>query len=347
MKSAAQLIVHPALGHFAQGQQHHIQRFFAVGVRVIAQQEIEDAGPRKLGRSAESTQARNRSRVETRRRRSPARPAGLRCYRCPLRKHRSTASIARAPARRTAPRGRDPAARPAPGSARTRPESGTAVAIVGRKISAAEERLALRRQPHRHGPSAAAGRGLHEQHVDPIHVRALFAIHFYRHEVSVQDAARCPRSQKIRAPSRGTSGRWNSRRRERPACPRGRPFQRPLRPRDTSPPDCARAATGTDFFRLRDGFAFWWALQEECNSSSRTERVQWAHWNVHAKHEPVSLCILLRFGGSRTDGHHHRERWIRAASVAVNPVTNKIYVAERGQRQRDGDRRGHQHHQPP
>ena len=68
-----------------------------------------------------------------------------------------------------------------------RAESRPPVASVGRKIRPAEKRLAFRRQPHRHGPSAAAGRRLHEQHVDAIQIGPLFAVDFHRHEVLIQD----------------------------------------------------------------------------------------------------------------------------------------------------------------
>ena len=106
-----------------------------------------------------------------------------------------------------------------------------AVAIVRRKIRAAEKRLALRRQPHRHGPAAAARRGLHEQHVHAVHVRPLFAIHFDGHEVLVQARARSLRSQTTRAPSRGTNGRWNNPPKEKSACLlAGRFFERLLAP---------------------------------------------------------------------------------------------------------------------
>ena len=67
-----------------------------------------------------------------------------------------------------------------------RAEAGTAVAVVRRKIGAAEEGLAVRSQKHRHGPAPAAGGRLHEQHVDAVHVRALFTIHLDRNEIAIQ-----------------------------------------------------------------------------------------------------------------------------------------------------------------
>ena len=68
-----------------------------------------------------------------------------------------------------------------------RTESRPPVAIVGRKIRAAEKRLQVRREKHRHGPTAAAGGRLHERHVDAIHIRPLLAIHLHRHEPAIQN----------------------------------------------------------------------------------------------------------------------------------------------------------------
>ena len=74
------------------------------------------------------------------------------------------------------------------------------VARFRRKVSAAEERLQLRREPHRHGPAAAARGGLHERHVDAVHVGALFAIHLDGHVVAVQQVRDAAGSRRTRAP---------------------------------------------------------------------------------------------------------------------------------------------------
>src|ERR1017187_9656275 len=42
MEAAAKLIVHAALGHLAQGEQHHVEGFGVFGARVVAQQGIRD-----------------------------------------------------------------------------------------------------------------------------------------------------------------------------------------------------------------------------------------------------------------------------------------------------------------
>ncbi len=132
---------------------------------------------------------------------------------------------------------------------RTAGNPGAPIAIVRRKIGAAEERLQVRREPHGHGPAAAAGGGLHERHVDAVDIGALFAVHFDATRNRGSGAPRCPRSQTIRAPSRGTSGRWNSRWKGKWVCFPRAPFRKLPRPRDTSPPDYARAAAGRGFFR--------------------------------------------------------------------------------------------------
>ena len=56
-----------------------------------------------------------------------------------------------------------------------------------REIRAAEEGLEIGREPHAHGPAARAGRGLHEGHVDAVHVGPFFAIDLHRHELAVED----------------------------------------------------------------------------------------------------------------------------------------------------------------
>ena len=55
MEAAAELIVHAALGHLAQREQRHVERFLVFRARVIAEQEIVD-------RRAAGIWARRRSR---------------------------------------------------------------------------------------------------------------------------------------------------------------------------------------------------------------------------------------------------------------------------------------------
>jgi hypothetical protein len=63
----------------------------------------------------------------------------------------------------------------------------TAMAIVRREIGAAEKRLPFRREKNIQRPAAGAGRGLHEGHVNLVHVRPLLAIHLDADEVRVQE----------------------------------------------------------------------------------------------------------------------------------------------------------------
>src|SRR5579859_7935934 len=56
MKAAAELVVHPALGHLAQRQQHHVEGFLVARFDIMADQEIMNAGAGKLGRSAKAAE---------------------------------------------------------------------------------------------------------------------------------------------------------------------------------------------------------------------------------------------------------------------------------------------------
>ncbi len=185
MESAAELIVHPALGHFAQRQERHVERFGILRAGVVAQQEVEDGGPRELGRAAEAA-ALGIERAPEDREAAVQQPlvygrrAGAR---------RREARILRELLYGVAGRVHYPAAigRPRRGDLRQDgSETGMAVARLRREVRAAEKRLQAGGQPHRHRPAAAAGGGLHERHVDVVHVGALFAIHFDGHVVAVQ-----------------------------------------------------------------------------------------------------------------------------------------------------------------
>ena len=65
-------------------------------------------------------------------------------------------------------------------------ETLAAVAFVGRKIGAPEKRFELGGQPDVQRPAARAGAGLHVGHVNAVHVGALLAVEFDRHEILVQ-----------------------------------------------------------------------------------------------------------------------------------------------------------------
>ena len=54
METAAQLIVHSAIGHRPQGGQRHIASFFIFRFCEPAEQEIQRNGSRKFGRTSEA-----------------------------------------------------------------------------------------------------------------------------------------------------------------------------------------------------------------------------------------------------------------------------------------------------
>ena len=89
--------------------------------------------------------------------------------------------------------------------------------VARREIGAAEERLAIGRQPDAHRPAARSGERLHRAHVDRVDVGPLLAIDLDADVVAVHEGARSPRPRTTRPPSRGTSGRWSTRSRGRPA----------------------------------------------------------------------------------------------------------------------------------
>ena len=63
------------------------------------------------------------------------------------------------------------------------------MARVRRKISAAEKRFPFGREENAHRPAAAAGRGLHERHVNFVHVGAFLAVHLDADEMFVEKFA--------------------------------------------------------------------------------------------------------------------------------------------------------------
>ena len=64
-------------------------------------------------------------------------------------------------------------------------ESGPPIPRVRRKIRAAVKWLEVGREPHAHRPAARARRGLHRGHVDPVDIRALFAVDLDADEILV------------------------------------------------------------------------------------------------------------------------------------------------------------------
>ena len=189
MKSAAQLIVHSALGHGAQRDQNHVAGFLIASGCPIAQQEIQHAGTREFGRSAESAQPR----IE----RSPERVKGRIQRVLPYAGRLLAGSILRLailPQLLDHLRAGllDPGALFFPCASQAfqnRAESRAPITRIGREVGPSEKRFALGRHPYRHRPSPAAGGRLDEEHVHAIQIRPLFTIHFDRDEMFVQHAS--------------------------------------------------------------------------------------------------------------------------------------------------------------
>ena len=114
-----------------------------------------------------------------------------------------------------------------------------------REVGAAEERLARRRQEHRHRPAAVPGQRDDGVHVDRVEVGPLLAVDLDRDEVLVQHARgqlvleRLPLHH-VAPVARGVADREQDR-----ACPRRARARAPRRPTGTSRPGCACAAGGT------------------------------------------------------------------------------------------------------
>ena len=242
VEAAADVIAHPAERHRPQRLHHHRQRDVVAGALVLAQQEQQFARPGKLRRIAEPAAAGIEASAEIAAACWPARPHPA-CRRsfCPraIAASRSTISAADFTTFRRSSRH----ARPI--SVSTSTNAGPPVLRRRREIGAAVKGLQIRRQPYAHRPAAGAGGGLHERHVDAIDVGPFLAIDLDRDELSLRTRA-TPCSRTTRAPSRGTSGRWRSRWRERSACRSCAPPRRPRGPTDTNRPGCSRAAAGTD-----------------------------------------------------------------------------------------------------
>ena len=189
MEAAPELVVDPAFGHLAQRQQNHVQGFLVPGGGMISQQEVEDRGARELRERLRNRPAAGRNRGG--RHRSRCRGAAGRS------RARRGAGAARLAAQvlpellhHVPGRFHDLVPIGFPGRGDLRKDGGEAgapLARLGRKVRPAEKRLQIGRHPHRHGPAAAAGGGLHEGHVDAVHVGPLFAIHLDGHETLVQD----------------------------------------------------------------------------------------------------------------------------------------------------------------
>ena len=64
------------------------------------------------------------------------------------------------------------------------------VTAIGRKIGSAVKRFQLRRKKNVERPAALSAHGLNERHINLVHVRALFAVHFDADKMFVQELRR-------------------------------------------------------------------------------------------------------------------------------------------------------------
>jgi len=70
-----------------------------------------------------------------------------------------------------------------------REKSRTPEGIVRREVGAADKGLEVRREPHAHRPAASARGGLHEGHINAVHVGAFLAVHLDVHEMVVHEGS--------------------------------------------------------------------------------------------------------------------------------------------------------------
>ena len=174
MKATAELIVHTAAVHGREGGCHHVQRLRVAGALPVAQQEVENRWTGKLWSIAEASEARIKRAPEMvegtlRKRgfhmtRSGGWPVGL----GPEMVHDVLAGFQNLRA----------LAGPCLGDTlQYCRESGSAITVVGGKVSTAHERLEVGCEPDGHGPATPTGGGLHVSHVDAVDIGTLFAVH--------------------------------------------------------------------------------------------------------------------------------------------------------------------------
>ncbi len=185
-KPAAELVVDAAGGHFVAGVQNHFHRFVIAESFGRAQQQRRNARLRKFRRVAEAAVGCVVGFLEKLR----GAPKRLR------RERRAFFRVARRD--EFEPRvqfvgGRDDFHFPFAPQFRDLTEqlqkTWPAMPRVRRKIGAAEKRLQIGREKNIQRPAAAAGRGLHERHVNFVHVGTLLAVHLDADKMFVQKRA--------------------------------------------------------------------------------------------------------------------------------------------------------------
>src|SRR5689334_23264213 len=166
VKPAAQVIVHSAGCHCFQGVRHHLERFLITGSSILAQQVIEYNRAWKLGRGTEAAKLA----VE---RAAQRIVAGMKKFPTEFARFGRRGDIVQQLLSNAITRRNNLVVAFPPGARNVGQYVGktrAAVARIRRKVSAAEEWLAIGRQPYRHGPTPAARTRLNEQHVDAIDI---------------------------------------------------------------------------------------------------------------------------------------------------------------------------------
>ena len=185
VKTAAEVVVHAAFGHLAEGEGGHFERFGVLREGVIAQEEVEDDGPGELGGGAEAAEFGIEGTAEV--------------------VEGGFEGVGVQDARIGADFGgagdfgddgfagsEDLVAFGEPGLIDLLEDggkAGTAIAGVGGEIGAAEEGFQVGSEPDGHGPPAGPGGGLDEGHVDAVHVGAFLAVDLDGDEVAVEQGA--------------------------------------------------------------------------------------------------------------------------------------------------------------
>jgi hypothetical protein len=190
-ESAAEMVVHAALGHLPQRVQHHLQRRRPVVLTArasrIRQQELQVRRARKLRRTSEpapSLVKRLREELNGLLRRigSDVRLPGyatcrhLQVLRDPLRRSHDLLPF-------VGPRVVDRLQQP------RKPRA--SMPVGRREVRPRIERPPVRRAEHRHRPPTLARERLHRRHVDAVDVRPLLAVDLHVHEPAVHQHRRC------------------------------------------------------------------------------------------------------------------------------------------------------------
>ena len=185
VETAAEMVVHSAVGHFAQREKAHVERARIAFERVEPQQKIQRNGARKFRSTAEPAEIVIEAVRDFFKCGAEDFSIGHRAvvrFGCGVFAQRGDRLLALLHEPRTVvfPGGGD--------ACEQRCEAGASVAILRRKIGAAEERLQIRREPDAHRPTAGAGGCLHEGHVNLVHVGAFLAVDFDAYEIFVEDS---------------------------------------------------------------------------------------------------------------------------------------------------------------